>query len=90
MAIKADFKSYRDELVEIIKDCGKELIERAEEMVGEGASYIQDFNINIYIPNPNAEGPTISWDTSTICKNYLNRRFGLTLKGEQNEKSSDY
>ena len=65
--------NYRDELVAIIKDIGQELIDRAEEMVAEDATFIKDFYIDIDIPNPREEEPTITWRHSTLCTNYINR-----------------
>jgi Pyruvate/2-oxoacid:ferredoxin oxidoreductase delta subunit len=85
-------KPYRDELVDIIKDIGQELIDRAEEMVSEDATFIRDFNINIDIPNPREEDPTITWSHSTLCTNFLNRKDpGLGLKSKSvKEKATGY
>ena len=65
--------NYRDELIAIIKDIGQELIDRAEEMVHEDATFIKDFHIDIDIPNPREEDPTITWHHSTLCTNFINR-----------------
>lgn len=65
--------NYRDELVAIIKDIGQELIDRAEEMVHEDATFIKDFHIDINIPNPRIEDSTITWHHSTLCTNFINR-----------------
>lgn len=84
-------KPYRDELVDIIKDVGKELIERAEEMVSEDATFIRDFHISIDIPNPREEDPTITWSHSTLCTNFLNRKdpgLGLKSKSVKEEKKA--
>lgn len=84
--------NYRDELVAIIKDIGQELIDRAEEMVAEDATFIKDFHIDIDISNPRDEDPTITWHHSTLCTNYLNRRNpGLELKSRSvEEKNTAY
>lgn len=79
-------ENYRDELIAIIKDVGKELIERAEEMVAEDASYITDFHIDVDIPQPCEGYPLISWQMETFCTNYHNRVFGtgIELKKKDN------
>lgn len=66
-------KKYRDQLVTLIKDVGQELIDRAEEMVSEDASFIKDFHISIDIPNPHESDPTITWSHSTLCTRAINR-----------------
>ena len=80
MSTKVEFETYRDELVQIIKEVGQELIDRAEEMVSEDLNFIKDFHISIDIPNTNEDQPTIAWNASTICKNYLNRRYNLGIE----------
>lgn len=61
-------QSYRDELVEMIKACGQELIDRAEEMVAEDAKYLTDFNISICLPQPMEDRlPTMEWSVGTIA-----------------------
>lgn len=83
--------NYRDELVAIIKDIGQELIDRAEEMVAEDATFIKDFHIDIDIPNPRDEDPTITWQHSTLCTNYLNRIDpGLELKSRSVREKTAY
>jgi hypothetical protein len=71
---------YRDELVQIIKDMGQELINRAEEMVSEDAQFITDFNIMIAIPNPRDELPSITYSGSTFSKVYMDRITGKEKK----------
>lgn len=91
MPVTTNYKPYRDELVDIIKDVGKELIERAEEMVSEDATFIKDFHISIDIPNPREEDPTITWSHSTLCTNFLNRKdpgLGLKSKSVKEEKKA--
>jgi hypothetical protein len=82
-------KSYRDELVDIIKDIGQELVDRAEEMVSEDATFIRDFHISIDIPNSIEKDPTITWSHSTLCTNFLNRKDpGLELKSKSVKKKA--
>lgn len=59
---------YRDQLVEMIKASGQELIERAETMVAKDLELIGDLNIWIRIPNPRDTIPTIEWSIGTPIK----------------------
>lgn len=59
---------YRDQLVEIIKASGQELIERAETMVAKDLELIGGLNIWIRIPNPRDTIPTIEWSIETPIK----------------------
>jgi hypothetical protein len=83
-------EKYRDQLVAIIKDVGQELIDRAEEMVSEDASFIKDFSISIDISNPREGDPTISWTHSTLCTRALNRmtdaKFRPTILDKNKKK----
>lgn len=63
--------SYRDELVEHIKDSGQELIDRAESMVGKDLTEITDFVIVIGFHQ--GESPTISYTTEVINRRSCNR-----------------
>lgn len=76
---------YRDELVAIIKDMGQELIDRAEEMVAPDAKYIGDFNIDINIPNPREEAPSITYSTSTFCFNHNKRMYSMKYESSGTE-----
>ena len=73
-------KKYRDELVDIIKDVGKELINRAEEMVSEDCKMITNFSITIDIPQSMEGPPAITWSTSTLVNEFINRKFGAACK----------
>lgn len=69
--------SYRDELVQRIKEAGQELIDRAESMVDKETDYITDFDIYINLP-PNGEHvdfPTIQWNTTVANRNTLKRMW---------------
>ena len=70
--------SYRDELVQRIKEAGQELIDRAESMVDKETNYITDFDIYINLP-PNGDHvdfPTIKWNTTVANRNTLKRMWG--------------
>ena len=62
---------YRDILIDQIKSVGRQLIDRAEEMVSKDLSYITEFSIAIDIPQPSDEPVRISWTTSTFETNVL-------------------
>lgn len=70
--------NYRAELVQIIKDMGQELIDRAESMVHEDCDMITNFNINIDIPQPVDGCPELTWSTSVISKNFYTGKTGVT------------
>ena len=76
MATVVEKKKYRDELVQLIKDVGQELIDRAEDMVGENTDAITDFSIDIYFPQgvDLIRVPEIHWTTEVISKNVLKRQ----------------
>lgn len=59
---------YRDQLVEMIKAAGQELIDRAETMVAKDLELIGDLDIWIRIPNPRDNIPTIEWSIETPIK----------------------
>ena len=63
-------KSYRDDLVQQIKDAGQELIDTAEQMVQKDVRGISGFYIHINFPQGECVGlPEITYSTETICKN---------------------
>lgn len=70
--------SYRDELVQRIKEAGQELIDRAESMVDKETNYITDFDIYINLPPDGdcAGFPTIQWSTTVGNRNTLKRMCG--------------
>lgn len=67
--------SYRDVLVQRIKEAGQELIERAESMISSDTDAITDFDIYIHIPTTRecTEFPTIQWNTVVVNKNTMKR-----------------
>lgn len=70
--------SYRDELVQRIKETGQELIDRAESMVDKEVDYIADFDIYINLsPDDDHTGiPTVRWNTTVANRNTLKRMRG--------------
>lgn len=62
-------QKYRDELVQLIRDAGQELIDRAEQMVSPGVDLITSFDIRIHVGNGFRDGAeTIEWTTQVINK----------------------
>ena len=67
-------RSYRDDLVQQIKDAGQELIDTAEQMVRKDVRGISGFYINIYFPQGKCVGiPEITYSTETLCTNTYHR-----------------
>lgn len=67
--------AYRNKLVQQIKDSGQELIDRAEDMVGQGLDAITGFTIHIDM-SPDTQdktAPCITWETSVLNKRILER-----------------
>ena len=73
--------TYREELVQRIKDAGQELIDRADEMISEDTELIANFYININNIDKMSELPTIDWTTEVV-----NRNTGDRLKKENNNE----
>ena len=73
-------RSYRDDLVQQIKDAGQELIDTAEQMVRKDIRGISGFYIHINFPQGEYVGiPEITYFTETICKNTYYRLLGKEL-----------
>lgn len=66
--------SYRDELVKQIKEAGRELIERAEDMVSKNTDTVTDFDISISFLG-SMDVPEISWTTNALVKNTIKRKY---------------
>ena len=73
--------TYREELVQRIKDVGQELIDRADEMISEDTELITSFYININNIDKPSELPTIDWTTEVVNRNISDR-----LKKKENNK----
>ena len=68
-------KSYRDQLVQQIKDVGQEIIDRAEDMVGDGTNLITSFMISVDFPQGESiPVPIIKWETGAVCRKTLEVR----------------
>ena len=67
-------RSYRDDLVQQIKDVGQELIDTAEQMVRKDVRGISGFYIHIDFPQGKCVGiPEITCSTETLCTNTYHR-----------------
>lgn len=68
-------KSYRDQLMQQIKDVGQEIIDRAEDMVGDGTNLITSFMISVDFPQGESIPiPIIKWETGVACRKTLEAR----------------
>lgn len=67
---------YRDDLVQVIKDIGQEIIDRAESMVGPDVDMITEFSVYADIPQPMDGPPTLGWSTKVLVKNFYDRLNG--------------
>ena len=75
MASTVNTMTPRDKLVEKIKDVGWELINRAEEMVGNDLDMVTHFEIRTSnLAGPDSI-PTIEWTTEVLNKNTYNRLY---------------
>lgn len=69
--------TYRDKLVQRIKDAGQELIDRAEDIVGANLDAIESFTISIDL-SPNTDQvncQSIEWTAKVINKRALYREL---------------
>lgn len=73
--------TYRDKLVQLIKDSGQELIDRAEDMVGENLDAIASFTIHIDLPQDTDQvnWPYIEWTTKVINKKALYTKMEMEI-----------
>lgn len=78
-------RSYRDDLVQQIKDVGQELIDTAEQMVRKDVHGILGFYIHIEFPQGECVGiPEITYSTETLCANAYHRLFNEELNNGNN------
>lgn len=73
--------SYRDALIQQIKDAGQELINRAESMVHPENDLIIDFSIVIHFEQH--EVPTIDYTTSVVNKVACDRVIYQTTRSSR-------
>lgn len=74
--------TYRDKLVQLIKDSGQELIDRAEDMVGENLDAIASFTIYIDLPQDTdrVNYPSIEWTAKVINKKALYTKMEMEIR----------
>ena len=65
--------TYREELIQRIKDIEQELIDRADEMISENTELIANFYININNLDKMSGFPTIDWTTEVVNRNTSDR-----------------
>ncbi len=64
-------KNFKEELVQRIKEAGQDLIDRADQMVGDN-DLITDFSIRVHC-QPFDVCPTIEWTTEVFTKSTCER-----------------
>lgn len=72
--------NFRDELVQQIKDAGKELIDRANTMVHPDLDLITDYSIIVSFDLQHECCPEITFTTSVVNKRFMDR---LTKKEKE-------
>ena len=75
-------KNFREQLVDMVKAAGQEVIDRAEELVGQG-ELMTDFDIWLRFPLDGrifTECPTIE-----VTKSYVNKKSCDVLIGRKSE-----
>lgn len=82
--------SYREELVKIIQDVGKDLTERAEEFVSKYADYICGVDIHVSIPSDGSGQPEIRYSYDTICKNFIKRHNPEIFPKESEQRDESF
>lgn len=73
MPRNASGREYNKELREQIKDAGRELIDRAEEIISPNAEGIISLDIHFTFPQGVEEIPTMSYTMQVVGKNTLER-----------------
>lgn len=69
-------KPYRNELIQEIKEAGKELIDRADEFIPADLKFISNFSIRIEFPQGDiAPIPEITCEFGTFCTETQKRIF---------------
>ena len=63
-------RPYKERLIEQVKALGQEVIDRAEDLVGDG-DLIADFDIWLRFPHPDSSFPTIEVNRSHVSRRYL-------------------
>lgn len=78
MAIKTSGENYRQHLIELIKASGQEVIDRAEDLVGNG-ELITDFDIWLRFPQ-GGEYPTIE-----VTREHISKKVIDVITGRKDE-----
>lgn len=65
--------TFQDNLIQKIKEIGKELIDRAKDIVPENADFVNNISISINIPSTTDRFnmPTLEWNVETVSKNII-------------------
>lgn len=72
--------TFKEQMVEIVKATGQELIDRAEELVGEGEA-MTDFDICLNFPCGNG---VIGYPEIQVNQKYINRKgLDVYIRGEK-------
>ena len=70
-------EEYRKELILRIKETGQEIIDRAEQMVGENVDNSTEVTIYLsFDPSMVSELSTLEWTTTTLNENTYKRMLG--------------
>lgn len=81
MAIKTSGENYRQHLIELVKASGQEVIDRAEDLVGNG-DLITDFNIWLWFPQ-DGNCPTIE-----VTKEHVSKKAMSVIIGRKDESTT--
>lgn len=90
MPKNASGREYNKELREQIKDAGRELIERAEEIVSPNAEGIISLDIHFKFPQGTYDIPTMSYTMEVIGKNTIERWDRESKTSEPDCKDCQY
>ena len=82
--------NYNKELQEQIKDAGRELINRAEEIVSPNTEGIVSLDIHFSFPQGISDIPTMSYTMQVVGKNTLERWNHESDTNEQDCKDCQY
>ena len=63
--------NFKEQMVEIVKALGQEVIDRAEDLVGDGELLTSSLTIWLRVPIPMTDCPTIEVTREYVSKNAL-------------------
>lgn len=81
MAIKTSGDNYRQHLIELVKASGQEVIDRAEDLVGNG-DLITDFDIWLRFPQ-DSNCPTIE-----VTREHISKKAIDVITGRKDEPTT--